>query len=199
VLLIVDDIQVGCGRTGPFFSFQEAGIEPDMVCLSKSLSGYGLPLSVLLIKPELDVWDPGEHNGTFRGHNPAFVTATAALEHFWRDRAFERHVGELGEHVTRWVDTTALQHDARPKGRGLIQGIELPEGVAGRVAARAFERGVLVETAGARDEVLKLLPPLIIDHALLQEGLDVLASCLRDELGARPPRPAASIAMSTSP
>ena len=79
MLLIVDDIQVGCGRTGPFFSFEEAGIAPDIVCLSKSLSGYGLPFAVVLLKPEHDVWEPGEHNGTFRGHNPAFVTATAAL------------------------------------------------------------------------------------------------------------------------
>src|SRR5690606_37322762 len=84
VLLIVDDIQVGCGRTGTFFSFEEAGITPDIICLSKSLSGYGLPLALVLMKPEHDVWAPGEHNGTFRGHNPAFVTAATALD-YWRD------------------------------------------------------------------------------------------------------------------
>ena len=85
ILLIIDDIQVGCGRTGPFFSFEPFVIEPDLVCLSKSLSGYGLPLSLVLMKPELDQWDPGEHNGTFRGHNLAFVAATAALKEFWKD------------------------------------------------------------------------------------------------------------------
>ena len=77
IVLIVDDIQAGCGRTGTFFSFEPAGIKPDIVTLSKSLSGYGLPFAVVLIKPELDVWKPGEHNGTFRGNNHAFVTATA--------------------------------------------------------------------------------------------------------------------------
>ena len=84
ILLIVDDVQAGCGRTGTFFSFEDAAITPDIVCLSKSISGFGLPLSLTLFKPELDIWKPGEHNGTFRGHNPAFVTGTAALEHFGR-------------------------------------------------------------------------------------------------------------------
>ena len=63
------------GRTGQFFSFEEAGIEPDMVTLSKSISGYGHPLALTLLKPELDIWEPGEHNGTFRGFAPAFATA----------------------------------------------------------------------------------------------------------------------------
>ena len=85
MLLIVDDIQMGCGRTGAFFSFEEAGITPDIVTLSKSISGYGLPMSLCLFKPELDIWEPGEHNGTFRGNNPAFVTATAALDTYWAD------------------------------------------------------------------------------------------------------------------
>ena len=78
ILLIVDDVQMGCGRTGPFFSFEEAGIVPDIVTLSKSISGYGMPMALTLFKRELDVWGPGEHNGTFRGNNPAFVTSKAA-------------------------------------------------------------------------------------------------------------------------
>ena len=74
ILLIVDDIQMGCGRTGSFFSFEEAGIVPDIITLSKSISGYGLPLALTLVRPEYDVFEPGEHNGTFRGFAPAFVT-----------------------------------------------------------------------------------------------------------------------------
>ncbi|HAP93692.1 MAG TPA: diaminobutyrate--2-oxoglutarate transaminase, partial [Desulfotomaculum sp.] len=87
ILLIVDDIQAGCGRTGPFFSFEPAGIKPDIVCLSKSISGCGLPLALTLIDPEFDIWAPGEHNGTFRGNNLAFVTATEALT-YWEDDTF---------------------------------------------------------------------------------------------------------------
>lgn len=86
ILLIVDDIQAGCGRSGHFFSFETAEINPDIVTLSKSLSGFGLPMSLVLFKPELDIWRSGQHNGTFRGHNLAFVTATKAIQHFWADQ-----------------------------------------------------------------------------------------------------------------
>src|SRR5690606_15081487 len=78
-LLIVDDIQAGCGRTGEFFSFEKFGVKPDIVTMAKSLSGMGLPFALTLFSPELDQWNPGEHNGTFRGNCHAFVTATAAL------------------------------------------------------------------------------------------------------------------------
>ena len=90
ILLIVDDVQMGCGRTGPFFSFEEAGIVPDIVTLSKSISGYGLPMALTLFRRDLDLWAPGEHNGTFRGHNPAFVTAATALKTYWQDTRPQR-------------------------------------------------------------------------------------------------------------
>lgn len=181
VLLIVDDIQVGCGRTGPFFSFEPAGIRPDIVCLSKSLSGFGLPLAVTLIRPELDIWAPGEHNGTFRGHNPAFVTATAALE-FWRDDSLQREVGDKADKVARRLAGIAetLPVEARSRGRGLIQGIEFADpALAPAVSRAAFERGLIIETAGADDQVLKLLPPLTISDAELERGLDIIEASLR--------------------
>src|SRR3546814_5299557 len=92
MLLIVDDSQVGCGRTGNFFSFEAAGISPDLITLSKSLSGFGLPMSLVLFKPELDIWKPGAHSGTFRGNNMAFVTATQALDSYCADDAFSADV-----------------------------------------------------------------------------------------------------------
>ena len=99
VLLIVDDVQMGCGRTGPFFSFEAAGIKPDIVCLSKSISGYGLPLALTLIRPDLDIWKPGEHSGTFRGVNPAFVTGTAALRVYWQDKVLEHATLAKGQRI----------------------------------------------------------------------------------------------------
>jgi diaminobutyrate-2-oxoglutarate transaminase len=177
IVLIVDDIQVGCGRTGPFFSFESAGIEPDMVCLSKSLSGYGLPLAVTLVRPPLDVWSPGEHNGTFRGHNPAFVTATAALD-YWTDQTLERSVEAHGRHIESALAAVCARvpdfaHEQR--GKGMIRGLvfTVPE-MASRVAQAAFARGLIVETAGPRDEVLKIMPALTIDRATLDEGLSML-------------------------
>jgi len=179
ILLIVDDIQVGCGRTGPFFSFEEAGIKPDIVCLSKSLSGLGLPLSVVLLRPELDVFTPGEHNGTFRGHNPAFVTATAALKHYWQDKQLTSEVLARGRVVRDFLkslaaEITEMHTDVR--GLGLIQGIEFiddPE-FAGQVSHEAFKRGLVIETAGANAQVLKVLPPLTISNEAMQKGLEII-------------------------
>ena len=176
-LLIVDDIQVGCGRTGPFFSFEPAEISPDIICLSKSLSGYGLPLAITMMKPQLDQWSPGEHNGTFRGHNPAFVTATAALEEFWQDDALSRKVNADAARVRDVMMSLAddYQGEADTRGRGMIQGVQFDdESVARLISQEAFRNGLIIETAGPSDEVLKALPPLTISGDELQQGLDVL-------------------------
>jgi diaminobutyrate-2-oxoglutarate transaminase len=181
ILLIVDDIQVGCGRTGPFFSFEAAGIEPDLVCLSKSISGYGLPMALVLIRPELDVWAPGEHNGTFRGNNLAFVAGAEALS-YWEDDAFSREVRRKSELVRgRLEEIRDLypEFEGRVRGRGLIYGLDLrADGLADEVARAAFERGLIIEACGSRDQVLKLLPPLTIDDAGLDAGLDIIADAL---------------------
>jgi diaminobutyrate-2-oxoglutarate transaminase len=177
ILLIVDDVQAGCGRAGGFFSFEEAGIVPDIVTLSKSVSGYGLPMALTLFKSEYDQWGVGEHNGTFRGNNPAFVTAAAALDHFWTDDVLEKDVASKSVQLREGLATIADKtEDAQVRGRGFLQGIAYPDyDVAGAVAKAAFERGLLVETSGPESEVVKLMPALTIDPADLQRGLDVLA------------------------
>lgn len=178
ILLIVDDVQMGCGRTGPFFSFEPAEITPDIVCLSKSLSGYGLPLALTLIRSDLDVWEPGEHNGTFRGFNPAFVTAAAALD-FWTDERLAKETLEKGLQVRQALNLITAEHSdviTGVRGRGLAWGLAFnrPE-LAPRVCAAAFERGLLMETSGPEDEVAKLLPPLTTPDAELAEGLELIA------------------------
>ncbi|WP_398956348.1 diaminobutyrate--2-oxoglutarate transaminase [Streptomyces sp. GC420] len=184
MLLIVDDIQMGCGRTGAFFSFEEAGITPDIVTLSKSISGYGLPMSLTLFRPELDVWEPGEHNGTFRGHNPAFVTATAALEEYWRDARLEKETAARGEQCEQALNAITAEHPgagAGVRGRGLVWGLEFAgKSRAAAVCARAFELGLLLETSGPEGEVVKLLPPLTITEEELDEGLALLARAVRE-------------------
>jgi diaminobutyrate-2-oxoglutarate transaminase len=178
ILLIVDDIQVGCGRTGNFFSFEGWGIEPDIICLSKSLSGYGLPFALTLMKPEHDKWNPGEHNGTFRGHNLAFVTAVAALENFWRDNKLSDHVRQLeGIAVKRLGEIAKRFPDLKlsVRGRGLIQGLvsEVP-GIPEKMSHECFKHGLVIETAGVQDQVLKLLPPLVISEAEFRKGLEII-------------------------
>ncbi|MDT0438180.1 MULTISPECIES: diaminobutyrate--2-oxoglutarate transaminase [Streptomyces] len=176
MLLIVDDVQMGCGRTGPFFSFEDAGITPDIVTLSKSVSGYGLPMALTLFSPELDRWEPGEHNGTFRGNNAAFVTATAALHTYWADDELERRTVRLGNRVEERLSAmTREHHGLSHRGRGLVRGIEFEDPArAAAVCARAFERGLLVETSGPTGQVVKLLPPLTVRDAELDEGLDII-------------------------
>jgi diaminobutyrate-2-oxoglutarate transaminase len=179
MLLIVDDIQMGCGRTGPFFSFEQAGIVPDIVCLSKSLSGYGLPFALTLFKPELDVWKPGEHNGTFRGPNPAFVTATAAMG-FWVDEGLEKETlrkGEQVENALRRIAAAYPEGVSEVRGRGLAQGLVFTDPAAAtKVCREAFDRRLLMETSGPEDEVVKLLPPLTTTTEELAEGLDIIAA-----------------------
>lgn len=184
ILLIADDIQIGCGRTGEFFSFEEAGIIPDVVTLSKSLSGYGLPMSLVLMKPEHDIWKPGAHSGTFRGNNLAFVGATAALETYWKDDIFSKSV-----HSKESFVKTRLQKivDAYPeleltvRGRGLMQGLvstKYPD-LAGKISTEAFKHGLIIETSGAYDEVLKILPALTIEDEELSRGLDAIEASLK--------------------
>lgn len=165
VVTIADDIQVGCGRTGSFFSFEGTGVTPDIVCLSKSLSGIGQPFSLVLVNPELDSLAPGAHNGTFRGNNLAFVGARAALS-YWSDPHFKRRLEFLCRRLRERLCCITARFPRvglRVVGRGAILGLAWADPTtAGRVSVAAFERGLIIETCGARDQVLKLLPPLTI-------------------------------------
>jgi len=183
VLLIVDDIQAGCGRTGSYFSFEPSGIKPDMVTLSKSLGGYGLPFAVVLFRPELDQWKPGEHNGTFRGNNFAFITAKAAIDHYWSDDEFAKDIYRKGEYVSKRLESIIEkygEHNFTTRGRGLFQGINCVDGeLAGKITAEAFKKGLIIETSGADDQVIKLLCPLIISQENLEKGIDILEEAVR--------------------
>ncbi|NLO21957.1 MAG: diaminobutyrate--2-oxoglutarate transaminase [Syntrophomonadaceae bacterium] len=181
--LIVDDIQVGCGRTGTFFSFEPAGIKPDIVCLSKSISGYGLPMALTLIKPELDIWSPGEHNGTFRGNNLAFITAAEALS-YWEDNQLSSQIKEKGETVSSFLHEMVEEHPeiaGEVRGRGLMQGIACGvPGLAELICSVAFEKGLIMETSGSNSEVCKVMPPLIIDNSGLKQGLNIFKDSIKD-------------------
>jgi len=179
ILLIVDDIQAGCGRTADYFSFERAGIKPDMVTLSKSLSGYGLPFAVVLLKPDLDTWSPGEHNGTFRGNNHAFVTATAAIEQFWRTPIFSHDVRRKASLLRSHLDAIAADSelDLTVKGLGMMVGLECEDGeTAARICKAARDRNMILETSGSNDQVVKCMPPLTISDADLERGAAILAA-----------------------
>ena len=184
VLLIIDDIQAGCGRTGTFFSFEPVGIQPDIVTLSKSLSGYGLPMALVFMKSELDLWKPGEHNGTFRGNNLAFVTATAAINHYWSDSKFANSVAKKGRIIADRLDHFVAEYgdgNFNARGRGMFQGINCVSGeLAGDISHRAFRKGLMIETSGADDQVIKLLCPLTISDEALNKGLDMIEESISE-------------------
>lgn len=187
ILLIVDDIQAGIGRVGTFFSFERAKIVPDMVCLSKSISGIGLPLALVLLKPELDIWKPGEHNGTFRGNNLALIAAEAALE-YWETRDFEigLHNKEIfiNKKILEIVERSRISHEAIPKGMGLIQGIKWKDtSIAKAIVSDAFQHGLIIETCGAKSDVLKIMPPLTIDIDGLKQGFKILDESVNNVIG----------------
>ncbi|MEI6228834.1 MAG: diaminobutyrate--2-oxoglutarate transaminase [Candidatus Saccharibacteria bacterium] len=187
ILLIVDDIQSGCGRSGDFFSFEKSGINPDIVTLSKSISGYGLPMALVLLKPEYDIWKPGAHNGTFRGNNLAFVGATAAIKQYWTDDGLSQEVkrkevilrDRLLAIAQKYPDT-----EITVRGRGLMYGLasaKQPD-LAEAIAQKAFELGLIIETSGAYGEVLKFLPSITIDDDTLNSGIDIVEKSIQSLL-----------------
>src|SRR5699024_5090828 len=182
ILLIIDDVQAGCGRTGTFFSFERAGIEPDIVCLSKSIGGYGLPMALTLFKRELDIWGPGEHNGTFRGNNLAFIAATEALS-YCEDDEYTKEIDQKAELINSFTEHVVKEYKelkAEKRGRGMMRGVACGlDGAAERICEEAFNRGLLMETSGPNDEVFKFLPPLIIDEEGLKKGFNIIEESIQ--------------------
>lgn len=183
MLLICDEIQVGCARTGTFFAFERAGIQPDIFVMAKSIGGIGMPFALTLFKPEFDIWSPGEHNGTFRGFQPAMVAAKASLEFMLKEHIEQETVrkGKLVDaYLTRELPKLGLNLPHR--GIGLIWGIDFaayPDGTAKRVSRACFERGLVIELAGRKDCVLKLMPALTIDDETLKKGMDIILDAIR--------------------
>jgi diaminobutyrate-2-oxoglutarate transaminase len=189
ILLILDEIQAGIGRTGAFFAFEDAGIVPDIVTVSKSISGSGLPMSLVLLRPDVDVWKPGQHTGTFRGNNLAFVSARAALETYWADSMLVDGVAVKSALLRAELERIATDHPDQGlvvRGRGLMYGLacDSDRTIAGRISAEAFRRGLVIETSGAFDEVLKFLPALTISEEELGRGLAIVRESLDAVLAA---------------
>lgn len=181
-LLIVDDIQAGCGRSGDFFSFEKYGIVPDIVVLSKSLSGSGLPLSLLLINPIIDIWKPGQHNGTFRGNNLAFVSAIAVIKKYWSKYGeIEKDIQKKSKIIESLLEELALYSSriVEFRGRGMVYGIEcVSQQMAAMIQKEAFNQKLIVERCGKDDQVLKIMPSILIDEKDLLHGFTILKNII---------------------
>ena len=186
IIMIVDDIQVGNGRTGTFFSFERAGIKPDMVVLSKSISGFGMPMAILLIRPDLDIFRPAEHNGTFRGNQLSFVGATAGIN-YYVEHSMDKEVQRKAKMISDFLESEIipLNKNLSYRGIGFIWGIDfnaIDSTLALKVVHKAFDNGLIMEVAGRKDGVLKIMPPLTIQDDILNEGLNVMKESIVDVL-----------------
>lgn len=184
ILLIVDDIQVGCGRTGTFFSFERADIVPDMVTLSKSIGGCGMPLALVLMKPELDQWEPGQHTGTFRGNQLSLVAGKIGMD-MMVDQHIESEVRRKGKIVEEFLRDKILPMDSRItyRGIGLIWGVDFSAfgtDMTKPLMAACFRNGLIIERVGRDNNVLKIMPPLVIEDELLLRGLEIIRASLEE-------------------
>ncbi|KOO03524.1 pyridoxal phosphate-dependent class III aminotransferase [Vibrio nereis] len=193
ILLILDEIQCGVGKTGYNFAFEEAGIVPDVLCLSKAIGG-GMPMSLLVINKQHDTWKPGEHTGTFRGNQLAMVSGAKALEIIERDNLVE-HANIAGQYLRHGLEAMQKRVDciAEVRGKGLMLGVEIRkpgnelnkfgEPVADgeltlKIQRAALERGLMVEKGGREGSVIRFLPPLIISFEQIDFALRVMEEAI---------------------
>lgn len=186
ILLICDEVQIGCSRSGTFLSFERADIVPDIVCMSKSIGGYGIPFAVTLFKKELDVFKPGEHNGTFRGCQLSMVAGLAALE-MTVEQDIPAQVRRKEKIVKEYLDKEIkplLKGKMEIRGIGLSWGIEFNDGKLARaVLDKCFEKKLIIELAGSYDSVLKIMPSLVIEDELLLKGLNIVKESIQEVIG----------------
>jgi diaminobutyrate-2-oxoglutarate transaminase len=190
ILLIVDEVQSGMGRTGAWFACEHDGVTPDIVAMAKSLGGIGLPLAGIMYRKELEPWVPGGHIGTFRGNVVAMAAGATAIEFAEKTNLLE-HVKRLGEEALKYLKDFAegSKSVGEVRGKGLMIGIELVEDKASKkpatemtkkVQLKCFKKGVLVWKAGAYSNVVRLLPPLVITKELLDKGLSILTETIKE-------------------
>ena len=177
-LLIIDDIQVGCGRTGSYFSFDDLDIKPDIICLAKGIGGLGTPMALNLVLPELDdQWSPGEHTGTFRGQNLSFVAGKVALDYFDGPELMNEVDAKIELMKTKLQPLLNSDPSLELRGKGMIMGLDIADTErAAAIVKQCFNDGLIIASCGIGGRVLKLIPPLTIDEADLNAGLDILVN-----------------------
>lgn len=186
VPLVADEIQAGFGRTGRFWAFEHFDVLPDVILSSKALGGIGLPLSVMMYHADLDVWEPGTHIGTFRGHQLAMAAGLAALRVMREERVLD-NVRARGAELAAGLSSIRSPAITDVRSIGLMAGLDLayPEtsrplpNLARRVRAECFARGLLIELGGRADATLRLLPPLNVSREQVDEALSVLHDAIR--------------------
>lgn len=199
IVLIIDEVQTGFGRTGKLFAFEHAGIVPDILVLSKAIGG-SLPLSVLVYRKQFDVWKPGAHIGTFRGNQMAMAAGLASLKYIRREN-LPQQAAQRGRQLMDRIE--ALQREVPEigdvRGRGLMIGVEIVDGAGGTdtlghplanpamasaIQRKCFHKGLILELGGRHSSVVRFLPPLIITEAEIDSVAGIFADAVREAASA---------------
>lgn len=184
ILLVVDEVQSGAGRTGKWWAIEHSGVEPDIVCMAKGVAS-GMPLGVCMSRAEIMDWVPGSHASTFGGNPVSIAAALATIDVLEREGVAnaERVGNKMLERLRTWTETHPLVGDVR--GRGLMIGIELVKdkqtrepatALRNRVETLAFERGLMI--LGCGETSIRLCPPLILKEEEAMVALDILEEAL---------------------
>lgn len=197
IVLILDEVQAGFCRSGKMFAFEYAGIEPDVVVMSKAVGG-SLPLAVLAIRKEFDAWQPAGHTGTFRGNQLAMATGYASLK-IMREQSLAQNALERGDFLQSELKKLAQQYPCigNVRGRGLMIGIEIVDerqpqdrigaypaegNLAAAIQKACFNNKLLLERGGRGGNVVRILCPLIINQTECEELIKRFAQSVADAL-----------------
>ena len=192
IMLIFDEIQCGIGRSGDHFAFEESGIEPDILILSKAIGG-GMPMSLILYNEKFDCWNAGEHTGTFRGNQLAMASGAKTLEIIQRDN-LSKNAFDRGEQLRASLKEIQINFPqiGEVRGRGLMNAIEIVKpgvfnalgqaeaapALAAAIQRAALELGLIIEKGGRAGAVLRFLPPLIISEVQIKFVTDTMEKAI---------------------
>ncbi len=188
ILLVLDEVQSGVGRTGKWWAVEHTGVEPDMICIAKGIAS-GMPLGITMTRAEIMDWVPGSHASTFGGNPVCVAAALATLDVIEKENLLQ-HATEVGDHMMKrmanWPEKLKLVGDVRGRGRGLMIGVDIVKdkttkeyGAAERdlIVEKAFEHGVLF--LGCGPSTIRLCPPLVVTKEEADVALDVLEDCIK--------------------
>ncbi len=189
VLVIFDEIQSGFFRTGKFLEFMHSDAVPDIITFSKGFGGIGFPISGLIYRKDVEAWGPGAHIGTFRGNQVSIAAARGAFA-FIEKHDIESHTRDIGSYLMGKLKELQQGHPyiGDVRGRGMMIGVEFVKDKATKepnpeylkeLRAACFQRGLLFESGGHHGNVMRLVPPLITTHRIVDNAIVILKRAIR--------------------
>jgi acetylornithine aminotransferase/acetylornithine/N-succinyldiaminopimelate aminotransferase len=177
LILIIDEVQAGMGRTGKFFSWENMEVRPDITTMAKGLAG-GVPIGAMLAAPRADIFEPGDHGTTFGGNPIACAAGTATMKTIV-GQDLVGHAAQMGDYLDKRLHELETKHSGKMsgiRGLGLMRAFDLAEPRAQDIMDRALEQGMLITNAGP--STIRFVPPLIIQQADLDEAIEKLDAAL---------------------